>query len=292
MTNPSPAVEMSRRVVHVLHSGTFRRVAFTAWRGGAPRRAAICLHGHMEDGRELDPLARALAEEGWLVLCPDLAGHGLSDWCASADDYRFATYAADVSHLMAVAGSRRVDLIGLSMGGFVAMRLGSIAKAPIRSLVLGDAGAVRDPDAMRRVLGIAPTRAVYPDAASAAAALRLFASDRGPLPEDHWEELLRLRLVRTPDGVRFRFDPRLVQLAGEGTARALDRWHVWNAIRAPTLLIRGERSHMLTAEHADEMVRSRPGAELLTLPGVGHPPWLRTPDQIAPIVAWLKQLPD
>ena len=58
------------------------------------------------------------------------------------------------------------------------------------------------------------------------------------------------------------------------------------AVGAVRLVVRGEHSQMLPAEVASRMV-ARPETELLTVAGCGHRPWFWTPEQIAPIAAWL-----
>jgi pimeloyl-ACP methyl ester carboxylesterase len=53
------------------------------------------------------------------------------------------------------------------------------------------------------------------------------------------------------------------------------------------LVIRGGQSDLLTAETAEEMVRRKPGTQLVTFPECGHAPALMDPAQIAAIRGWL-----
>jgi pimeloyl-ACP methyl ester carboxylesterase len=55
---------------------------------------------------------------------------------------------------------------------------------------------------------------------------------------------------------------------------------MWEAIRSPTLVLRGADSDLLTHETAEEMTRRGPKAKLIELAGIGHAPALLSEDQI------------
>jgi pimeloyl-ACP methyl ester carboxylesterase len=58
-------------------------------------------------------------------------------------------------------------------------------------------------------------------------------------------------------------------------------WAAFDAIRCPTLLIRGELSDLLSHATAEEMTRRGPKPQLAEIPGVGHAPTLMHAQQIA-----------
>ena len=82
----------------------------------AGRRRALLLHGLGSDGACWWRLASALADDGWLVLAPDLRSHGASP---TAADHGVPALAADV----AVLGDRWDLVVGHSLGGVIAARL-------------------------------------------------------------------------------------------------------------------------------------------------------------------------
>jgi pimeloyl-ACP methyl ester carboxylesterase len=61
----------------------------------------------------------------------------------------------------------------------------------------------------------------------------------------------------------------------------IDLWAQWDAIKAPTLVLRGAESDIL--RHADALLMTHrgPRARLVELPGIGHAPALLAADQIA-----------
>ena len=64
-------------------------------------------------------------------------------------------------------------------------------------------------------------------------------------------------------------------------------WSYYDAIRCPTLLMRGAESDLLLHETAIEMTRRGPQPKLVEFAGVGHAPALMADDQIAAIREFL-----
>lgn len=95
--------------------------------------------------------------------------------------------------------------------------------------------------------------------------------------------------VREGEAYRLRFDPALRQSIEDmrGRAGRRDRWPLWDGLRVPTLIVRGEHSVMVSSATAQEMVARNPLAEVITIPDCGHPPWLRRAEEIEPVVSWL-----
>jgi pimeloyl-ACP methyl ester carboxylesterase len=60
----------------------------------------------------------------------------------------------------------------------------------------------------------------------------------------------------------------------------LELWSIYDAIRCPTLLLRGEHSDLLTRQTAQQMSSRGPHARVAEIAGVGHAPTLLHGDQI------------
>ncbi len=58
-------------------------------------------------------------------------------------------------------------------------------------------------------------------------------------------------------------------------------WASYDAIRCPTLVLRGAESDVLSRATAEAMQARGPRARLRDLPGVGHAPTLVAADQVA-----------
>src|SRR2546422_7828031 len=61
----------------------------------------------------------------------------------------------------------------------------------------------------------------------------------------------------------------------------LELWPTYDAVRCPTLVLRGELSDLLSPETAAQMTRRGPKAKVIEIDGVGHAPTLMHANQIA-----------
>ena len=168
---------MERHRLLGLSPAGFHALSYTLWRPaaagpGAPDRAVICVHGLTRNGRDFDPLARALAEAGFLVVCPDMVGRGKSDWLAAPEGYGLPQYCADVTNLIARLRVDRVDWVGTSMGGLIGMMLAAQANTPLGRLVLNDVGPFIPQAALARIASYAGTDPRFADLAEAEDYLR------------------------------------------------------------------------------------------------------------------------
>ena len=64
-------------------------------------------------------------------------------------------------------------------------------------------------------------------------------------------------------------------------------WPLWDAIRCPTLVLRGEHSDLLSRATAQAMAERGPRARVAEIPGVGHAPMLLARDQVDIVVDFL-----
>ena len=98
----------------------FAMASPTAAEDREPRGTVIFVHGYMARAESSLPAIRALAEGGWLVLAPDLPGHGRSGGdpldIGSFDEYGRALGRV-VGAATAAGLARPVALVGHSLGG-------------------------------------------------------------------------------------------------------------------------------------------------------------------------------
>jgi pimeloyl-ACP methyl ester carboxylesterase len=179
------------------------------------------------------------------------------------------------------------------MGGLIGLLLAAQPQSPVKRLVLNDIGPFVTKAALHKIADYLGRDPFFPDFAAAVAYTKTVHEGFGPLPEAGWEHLARHSVRAEPNGgYRLRYDPALA-----GPFRAVleadaDLWPVWAKPRVPVLVLRGERSEVLTAETARAMTAGGvdgqgPKAELVTFPAVGHAPALMGDDQIGPLADWL-----
>jgi pimeloyl-ACP methyl ester carboxylesterase len=67
---------------------------------------------------------------------------------------------------------------------------------------------------------------------------------------------------------------------GNRNLMGLEVWSVWEAIRCPTLILRGVDSEVLQRDTVERMRRGATPVEVVELPGIGHAPSLMMQGQI------------
>ena len=87
---------------------------------------------------------------------------------------------------------------------------------------------------------------------------------------------------------RLKYDPGIAAPFRNSTPATTDLWAVWDAVRCPTLLLRGAESDLLSRDTAAAMRARGPRPKLVEFAGIGHAPMLLTPEQIAPVAAFLE----
>jgi pimeloyl-ACP methyl ester carboxylesterase len=273
-----------------LLAGAFHRLGFEEW-GDADAPVVVCVHGLTRNGRDFDALAAALAGS-YRVICPDLPGRGLSDWLDDPMLYQAQHYVTALGHLLAWIG-RDVAWVGTSLGGICGMIIAATDGSPINRLVLNDVGPFLPADALTRIRdymvasGDSPMMSRFPDIEAIERHLRIIHAPFGPLSDAQWAQLALNSARALPDG-RFtmHYDPRIAEpLRGHDPAD-VDMWALWDRIRIPRLVIRGETSDILLPETFARMEAS--GAEAFLVPETGHAPALLDPLQIAVIRSFLE----
>ena len=111
----------------------------TNGRGRPVRRTLVCVHGLSRNAHDFDVFAEAMSRH-CRVVCPDMPGRGRSEWLNHSEEYVFPTYLADCAALIARLDVESVDWLGTSMGALIGILLAAEPGAPVRRLVVNDAG--------------------------------------------------------------------------------------------------------------------------------------------------------
>ena len=274
--------EFRQHQVQCITQSGLHRLAYTEWGDPANGRVLVCVHGLSRCGRDFDSLARALAGH-YRVVCPDMPGRGMSGWLKNPMEYQVQTYVADMVTLLARLDADSVHWVGTSMGGLIGMTLASLPEAPLQKLVLNDVGPIIAAASLARIgeyLGQAPQ---FPDFAAATQYIRAVSATFGAHSDAEWTTLTEHVVRRQPDGrYRMHYDPAIaVPFMAAKSDKDIELWPYYDAIRCPTLVIRGAQSDLLRRETLREMAGRGPRAKTVEIPDVGHAPTLMHADQIA-----------
>jgi pimeloyl-ACP methyl ester carboxylesterase len=107
-----------------------------------------------------------------------------------------------------------------------------------------------------------------------------------------WEDLTRHVFTQQGDHWVKHYDLRIVQPFSEQSeanvqASEVILWAAYESIASPILIVRGEKSDLLTPETAEEMLARNSQAQLYMVPEVGHAPTFRSDDQIDTVTRFL-----
>jgi pimeloyl-ACP methyl ester carboxylesterase len=232
------------------------------WGGSGP--PVILLHGGMLAAPTWDLVCLELGD-AFRCIALDLRGHGRSGW---SDDYSIRASVRDVDALMRHLRLDGSHLVGMSLGGNVAAHVASAHSGRVRSLVMVDVGPGAD--------------------FGSAAGMRAFI-DRpiGGLSVDRLaDEARRLSPASDRDKLLFRYG-YMTRVLPDGTLgwrhdreRPEDFAHILATIEelatlapgiaCPALIVRGERSRVLTDEKVGRFARLFPDGRWTVVPEAGH----------------------
>lgn len=241
----------------------------------------LLLHGFTGSAEEWADLIPALAHLR-RIIAVDLIGHGRSPAPTDPRRYTMEHSVADLLALLDTLGHARVDVLGYSMGGRVALHLAAAAPARVHTLILESASPGIEDPAERAA------RAAADDALATCieqeglewfvdywADLPLFAS-QARLPREARAALRTRRLRGSPVGYAN-------SLRGMGTGRQASLWTRLPMMRIPTLIISGELDRKYVAIGA-RMAAMMPLARQTVVPGAGHAVHLEQPKAFSDLV--------
>jgi pimeloyl-ACP methyl ester carboxylesterase len=249
------------------------------------------VHGLTRNGRDFDFLAQALSRD-FRIVCPDIAGRGRSDWLELKQDYGYAQYMADMTALLArvTAGAEKtIYWVGTSMGGLLGIIMAAMPKNPIRKLVVNDAGMLVPKAALERLALYVGKDPRFATLDALEAHVRYISAPFGALSDEQWRHLTVYSAKQHADGTwGFRYDPAIAN-AFSGELNDIDLSAYWDAVRCPTLLLRGADSDILLRATAEAMTQRGLRATLVEFQAVGHAPMLMSDEQVTAVRDFLLQ---
>jgi len=282
--------EPRRRSLQCASARGLHRIAYLEWGDPRNRDVLLCVHGLTRSAHDFDELARALASH-FRIACPDLAGRGDSDRLSDPALYNVPQYVADMVTLIARLDTESVNWLGTSVGGLIGMALAAQAGTPVKRLILNDVGPVISRVALERIGSYVGNAPVFASLEEAERYVRSISVPFGPHSEAQWRFLTENWVRKEADGRwRPRYDPRIAEpYRASMPEKDLELWSIYDAIRCPTLVIRGAQSDLLSRATTAEMARRGPKAKVTEIPGVGHAPTLLSAEQIGVVRDFLLQ---
>ncbi|MCD8503574.1 MAG: alpha/beta hydrolase [Burkholderiaceae bacterium] len=286
--------------------GGLHRMAYYDWGDPDNLDVVLCVHGLTRTGRDFDVLAEHLSKR-FRVICPDVAGRGLSDWLAQPLSYAVPQYAADMVALISQLQPKTLRWVGTSMGGLIALTYAALvaqakdpdrqvpparqsttiddAIVPISRLVLNDVGPRIEAPSLARIGQYLAEPKSFASFEEAVQYMKETAASFGPHSDPQWEMLTRHYFVPSHGKWVKHYDPAIAMAFAGVTPELISQgelmlWQAYQCVQAPTLIMHGEQSDLLLADTVDAMLAANPHARAHTVKGVGHAPSLIVQDQI------------
>lgn len=251
----------------------------------------LCLHGLTRNLKDFEDLAPTLAAMGRRVITASQRGRGGSQFDPQDERYNPAVYTQDMIGLLDHLGIEKAIFIGTSMGGLMTMLAALMAPHRLVKAVLNDIGPELGPVGIARIRSYAgKTKALFESWQAAADAIRTINSVAFPKETDNgfWLDFAQ-KTCRVDNGnIVLDYDPAIAKSVAAGGEADVDLWPLFEALKAiPTLLVRGNLSDLLMMPTVEEMQRRKPEMDFVSVPDVGHAPFLTEPNALKAITAFL-----
>jgi pimeloyl-ACP methyl ester carboxylesterase len=238
-----------------IHRGRLRTHQF----GELSDVPVLCVPGLSSNSRVFDALGEYREARGRGIVAFDLRGRGWSD-ITGPGTYGWENHAHDLFEAADALSLDRFDVVGHSMGAFVAMAAVSLDRDKrIRRLVLIDGLGIPTQTAIAAIVsGLGRLGDAFPTADAYIEAVR---GAGLALPWDaHWERHYRYDLIEVEAGVRSRTDLAAVsEDASYGVSHDVRAF--WPLLRRPTLMLRatvpigGEDGFIVTRAEYEKFLR-------------------------------------
>jgi 3-oxoadipate enol-lactonase len=226
-------------------------------------RPVLLLHGISNSGRAWGPQIPALVEAGYRVIVPDHAGHGASGPVHAP--FGVGDLADDIEALLAAWRIDHLDVVGLSLGGMVALELALRHPGMIGCMVVANSFAATTSPAF---------------AAMAEGWARIFEQPHGPVRrlEANWPSLVAPDFQGTAEGMRTYQVWHGLAATADGASLAqvargstgFDVTHRLADLACPTLFLSGSLDRMSPPEISRAMAEQAPHGAFALIEGAAH----------------------
>jgi len=228
--------------------------------GGRP---IVLLHGVTNYGMVWTPQLSRLLYEGYRIIIPDLAGHGMSQPAAAKTTV--PELAADLAALLDEVKEPQAAICGLSLGGMVAQQFA--CDHPTRATALMIANSRPNANTPEQIRAVESWIAIL-------------SQPNGPQRrlEAVWPRLVSAQFRRTEAGEQTFREWHRVAAGVSGSslinvARGFTEFDVrehLSRLRVPSLVVAGELDEIIPAEVSRQSADLIDQAEFSTISGAGH----------------------
>ena len=241
------------------------RLHYLNW-GNAHLPKLLLLHGSTQQAHMWDFFALAMRDH-FHIVAVDQRGHGDSDW-SEAGDYDTGFHVADLDAFTDAIGWDRFTLGGLSMGGRNAYGFAARHPHKIDRLVIVDVGPDVAAEGRRHIAEFLEGTDTFETLDWLVERVHQFNPRR---PVEQIRGSLVNNLKQLDDGSwTWKHDRRRGIRRDRGMEFNDEAWRDLGAVTAPTLLVRGAESNILSAQTAEKMRQTLAQCHFEEVERAGH----------------------
>lgn len=225
----------------------------------------LLLHGMNGNSKSWSHQLRAFSD-AYRVVAWDAPGYGASDPVPPDAD----AYAAQVNHLLNHLKIDQAYVVGHSMGGVIAQRFCARNLERAKCLVLsgthwGNAAPADAPLASKYAKRLQDLEKLSPKEYGEMRAQKMLSAS---LPREVFDLVAEIAAETRREGL----------LNGGQMVEKTDNRPLLGSLKMPVLILTGERDAVVTPQRSEAMMEYLPDARAVSLPGVGHAPYLEAPE--------------
>jgi esterase len=251
------------------------RIHYLDW-GGEGKPPFLMLHGIGRLAHSFDHIAPRF-QDRYHIMAVDMRGHGDSSWSPEGA-YLVEDYVKDIEAMVDQLNLRGITLLGNSTGGRVVQVYAGMHPERVARLVVEDVGPERTNE-----IASGFARRVEQEEKGWDSEDELVASlmrGGGKISEELQRNYAHFGSKRRDDGrIVWKRDPNLVK----GFVPT-ELWRFVRQIKTPTIYILGGASNIVPPATQEELKKTLPSVEIVTMPGLGHYPHLESPAAYLDIV--------
>ncbi|MFN0089605.1 MAG: alpha/beta fold hydrolase [Acidimicrobiales bacterium] len=241
------------------------RLHYLDW-GNAGLPKLLLLHGGAQSAHSWDFFALSMRDHFHIVAL-DQRGHGDSDWSENGD-YEAEHHVADVHAFTDAIGFDRFTLLGLSMGGRNSYGFAAAHPEKVERLVVVDVGPDVQAEGRRHIQEFLEGTETFETFEWLVQRVKQY-NPRREIEQIRGSLLNNLKQL--DDGRwTWKHDRRRGIRRDRGMEMNEEAWADLGKVKAPTLIVRGKESDILSPQTAAKMQAVLADSRFAEVPGAGH----------------------
>ncbi|PPR09690.1 MAG: 2-(acetamidomethylene)succinate hydrolase [Alphaproteobacteria bacterium MarineAlpha11_Bin1] len=244
------------------------------------RPPLFCLGGLTRNSKDFEGFAERYSKDGRRVICADYRGRGKSQYDHNWSNYDPRIYIRDVQDILAALNVHRVVVIGNSLGGILGMGMATAMPNALSALVMNDVGPIVETEGLDIIIDYIKEDRSHDDWHSAVNTIKRMLPNLSFQDEAIWQKMAKNTFQVCDDGkLRFDWDVNIVKPMLKSDYQIPEMWSLFKALaNIPTMVIRGEKSDILSRACFEEMQRVKRDLIAVEIPRAGHVPTLSEPE--------------